>query len=30
MGALREKSELLVLDPGPRSRLRWLAESGPK
>jgi hypothetical protein len=25
-GALREAPELLVLDPGPRSRLRWLPE----
>jgi hypothetical protein len=25
-GALREAPELLLLDPGPRSRLRWLSE----
>jgi hypothetical protein len=25
-GALREAPELLVLDPGPRSRLRWMPE----
>ena len=25
-GALRESPELLLLDPGPRSRLRWLPE----
>jgi hypothetical protein len=25
-GALREPPELLLLDPGPRSRLRWLSE----